>query len=429
MSLYDLPKIESLRLKSFLKNILNFFKSKIFWLVILCIFVSSIFGFLAGFLSFYFYSEIKENLSKINVNSASNNENSYSGTEHFYIPQTTQEEAVVKVVNEASPAVVSVIISKEDPVYEIYYEQINPLFPEIQVPKYRQNGTEKKEVGSGTGFIVSEDGTILTNKHVVLDEKAYYTVVTSDGKKFDAKVLALDPVQDLAIIKIEPGDAMPALKLGDSDKLQIGQTVVAIGNALGEFQNTVSVGVVSGLGRTISASGGGMVETLEDIIQTDAAINPGNSGGPLLNLKGEVVGINTATVEGAQNLGFATPINKAKRDIEQVSGTGKIVYPFLGVRYVLITETIQGKNNLPVNYGVWIQKGSNGEAAIFPGSVAEKAGLKEGDIILEFNGEKITEKNTLAKIIMKYNPGDEATLKILRDKTEEIIEVILGERN
>lgn len=428
MSLYELPKIESIQLKLFLRSILGFLKSKIFWFIILCVFVSSIFGFLAGFSSFYFYSEIKENLSKINVNSISSNENYYSGAEHLYIPQTTQEEAVVKVVNEASPAVVSVIISKDDPVYEIYYEQINPLFPEIQVPKYRQNGTEKKEVGSGTGFIVSEDGTILTNKHVVLDEKAYYTVVTSEGKKFDAKVLALDPVQDLAIIKIESNDVMPALKLGDSDKLQIGQTVVAIGNALGEFQNTVSVGVVSGLGRTISASGGGMVETLEDIIQTDAAINPGNSGGPLLNLKGEVVGINTATVEGAQNLGFATPINKAKRDIEQMGNTGKIVYPFLGVRYVLITETIQGKNNLPVNYGVWIQKGSNGEVAISPGSAAEKAGLKEGDIILEFNGEKITERNTLAKIIMKYNPGDEATLKTLRDKTEKTIEVVLGER-
>lgn len=427
MSLYELPKIEILQLKSGGKTILNFFKSKIFWLIIFCILISSVFGFLAGFSSSYFYPEVRNYLlgTKINLNPGEGN----SSTGVIYIPQTSQEDAVIKVVNDASPAVVSVIISKDSPIYEVYYEQVNPLFPEFQIPQYRQKGTERKEIGSGTGFIVSEDGTILTNKHVVSEEKAYYTVVTSDGKKFDAKVLALDPVQDLAIIKIDSEDVMPTLKLGDSDNLQIGQTVVAIGNALGEFQNTVSVGVVSGLGRTISASGGGMVETLEDIIQTDAAINPGNSGGPLLNLKGEVVGINTAIVEGAQNLGFATPINKAKKDIEQVGHTGKIVYPFLGVRYVLITNAIQAKNNLPVDYGVWIQKGSDGEPAITSGSAAEKAGLKEGDIILELNGEKITEKNTLSKIIMKYGPGDKITLKILRDKAEKIIEAVLGERS
>jgi S1-C subfamily serine protease len=183
------------------------------------------------------------------------------------------------------------------------------------------------------------------------------------------------------------------------------------------------------LGRTITASGGGLVETLEDVIQTDAAINKGNSGGPLLNLKGEVIGINTAMVEEAQTIGFAIPINKAKKDIEQVKTSGKISYPFLGVRYVLINEEIQKKNNLPVDYGAWVQKGSGGEAAIFPGSAAEKAGLKEGDIILEFNGEKITTENTLAKIIMKYNPGDKVTLKILREGKEKIVEVTLGERN
>ncbi len=288
---------------------------------------------------------------------------------------------------------------------------------------------EKKEVGGGTGFIISSDGMILTNKHVVLDKEAEYTVLTNDGKKFPAKVLARDPTQDLAIIKIE-GNDFPVVKLGNSDNLQIGQTVITIGNVLGEFRNSVSVGVISGLGRTISASGGGFYETLEDVIQTDAAINPGNSGGPLLNLKGEVIGINTAMALEAENIGFSLPINKAKKAIEQVKTLGKIVYPFLGVRYVLITDEVQKKNNLPVNYGAWVIKGNNpGEAAIDSNSAAQKAGLKEGDIILEFNGEKITTQNSLAKIIMRYNPGDKVTLKILRGAQEKIVEVILGERN
>jgi serine protease Do len=203
--------------------------------------------------------------------------------------------------------------------------------------------------------------------------------------------------------------------------------VIAIGNALGEFRNTVSVGVVSGLGRKVTASGGGVVETLYDVIQTDAAINPGNSGGPLLNLRGEVIGINFAMAKGAENIGFAIPINYAKKDIEQIKKYGKIVFPFLGVRYVIITDQIQKENNLPVNYGAWVLKGPKGEPAIFPGSAAEKAGLKEGDIILEFNGEKITADNPLAKIITKYQPGDKVSLKILRAKKEITLEAVLGE--
>ncbi len=183
------------------------------------------------------------------------------------------------------------------------------------------------------------------------------------------------------------------------------------------------------MGRTITASGGGLVETLKDVIQTDAAINKGNSGGPLLNLKGEVIGVNFAMAEAAENIGFAIPINKAKKDMEQVMTLGKIVYPFLGVRYILINEKIQKENNLSVDYGALIAAEGKGEPAISPGSVAEKAGLKEGDIILEFNGEKITTENTLAKIIMKYSPGDKITLKVLRERKEEVFEVLLGERS
>lgn len=411
----------------------------------LILFLIIVLAFLAGGLGGivmdrYLYPEFQNYLNKANIEN-------FTGKEDICYSQTSQEEAVVKAVNQVSPAVVSIIVTKDVPIIEQYFynpfEEFEELFGEqffgFEIPQYRQKGIEKKEVGGGTGFIISQEGMILTNKHVVLDEKADYTVFTNDGKKFPATVLVRDPIQDIAILKIEQektnneqGETLksfPTVKLGDSDKLQIGQTVITIGNVLGEFRNSVSVGVISGLGRTITASGGGMVETLEDVIQTDAAINQGNSGGPLLNLKGEVVGINTAMVLEAQNVGFAIPINKAKRDIEQFKTLGKIVYPFLGVRYILINEEIQKENDLPIDYGAWIQKGDQGESAIFSGSAAEKAGLKEGDIILEFNGEKITSENSLAKIIMKYNPGDKVNLKILREGKEKDIEVILDSRS
>jgi S1-C subfamily serine protease len=217
------------------------------------------------------------------------------------------------------------------------------------------------------------------------------------------------------------------LKLGDSDNLQIGQTVIAIGNALGEFRNTVSVGVISGLGRRVTAGDGEIFETIEDVIQTDAAINRGNSGGPLLNLKGEVIGINFAMAQQAENIGFAIPINKAKKDIEQIKTKGKISYPFLGVRYVLVTKEIKEEKNLPVDYGALIIRGERGEDPIFKNSPAEKIGLKEGDIILEFNGEKITTENSLAKIISKYNPGDKVSLKVQRKEKILYFQAILGE--
>ncbi len=240
-------------------------------------------------------------------------------------------------------------------------------------------------------------------------------------------MLARDPFQDLAILKIErekeineQGNltqfSFPVIELGDSDNLQIGQTVIAIGNALGEFKNTVSVGVVSGLDRTITASGAGIVEVIEGVIQTDAAINQGNSGGPLIDLKGRVVGINTATVLEAQSIGFTIPVNKAKRDIEQVKKTGQIIYPFLGIRYRMITPEIKEENDLPADDGAWIS--GDGEPGVVPDSAADKAGLQEGDIILEFNGEKLTAENSLAEVIQKYSPGDRVSLKVLRDGDE-----------
>jgi S1-C subfamily serine protease len=354
------------------------------------------------------------------------------------VPQTTQEEAIISVVKETSPAVVSIVVSKDMPVYEQYY--VNP-FGELgegfgfDIPQYRFKGTQKQEIGGGTGFIISQDGLVLTNKHVVLDDAAEYTILANDGRRFSALVLARDPLQDLAVLKIEAGtvnlESFPVVKLGDSDELQIGQTVITIGNALGELRNTISVGVVSGLGRTITANSGDFVETIEDVIQTDAAINKGNSGGPLLNLRGEVIGINTATVLDAQNIGFAIPVNKAKKDITQIKNSGKIVYPYLGVYYSTLTADLQKTYNLSVDYGAWIGRGPDGKKTaivVVSGSAAEKAGLQQDDIVLELGGEKVTVDVSLSKLIQKNSPGDKVSLRVMRGGSIITLEATLGER-
>jgi serine protease Do len=439
-SIYKLPdiKIPKISLK---KSQKPKGPSKFFWFLVSTTLVAMIFGFLGGALfSLYFEQNIRDYLSFFNVelpeHQFQEGENKEEGVlEKQYI---SQEEAVISAVEKASPGVVSIIVTKDMPVFEEYYsnpfEGFEDFFGEefyFQVPQYRQKGTEEREIGGGTGFIVSQDGLILTNKHVVTDEEAKYTVLTNDGHEFSAEVLARDPIQDIAILKIEKNTSLPVLRLGDSDGLKMGQTVIAIGNVLGEFRNSVSAGVISGLGRTITASGGGLVEVLEGIIQTDAAINKGNSGGPLLNLEGEVIGINTAMALEAENVGFAIPINKAKKDIKQVKELGKIVYPFLGIYYTLVTPELQEEYNLPVNYGAWVGRDASGQKAsspIFPDSAAEEAGILADDIILEFGGEKISLDNSLAHVILKYSPGDEVNLKILRNGEEKMISVVLGER-
>ncbi len=341
-----------------------------------------------------------------------------------------QDELVVSVVKRAAPSVVSIVATKDVPVVERFF--INPfggdpLFEQLQIPQFRQRGTKRQEVGAGTGFIVSADGLILTNRHVVADTGAEYTVFLNDGTKLAARVLARDPVQDLAVMKVERSD-LPVLSLGDSAGVEIGQSVIAIGNALGEFRNTVSVGVISGLRRTVVASSPETgPESLAELMQTDAAINPGNSGGPLLNLRGEVIAINTAIAQGAENIGFAIPINKAKRDIESVKSSGRIVYPFIGVRYIIVTKDIQARQNLPVDYGALVMGDAN-EPAVAAGSPAEKAGLKANDIILEFNGEKIEASHTLATIVGKYKVGDRATLKVRRGADTLELSLTLEER-
>jgi len=347
-----------------------------------------------------------------------------------------EESAVIDAVKKVSPAVVSIIVTKDVPKIEQYWSDpfggsspFGDFFSPFSIPQQRQNGTEKREIGGGTGFIITDNGMILTNKHVVSDKDAEYTVLANDGEKYEAKVLARDDTNDLAILKIEK-NGLPTVELGDSDSIVIGQTVIAIGNALGEFRNTVSVGVVSGLSRSITAGGNvGEAEQLTGVIQTDAAINPGNSGGPLLNIKGQVIGIDTAIAQGAQNIGFAIPINDAKLDIQSVKETGMIRKPYLGVRYTMINKTIQKKNNLDVDYGALILRGAGeGDLAVIPGSPADKAGLVENDIILEVDGIKLNRINSLANIIGKKKIGDKINLKVLHRGEEKTIEVALEER-
>ncbi len=353
------------------------------------------------------------------------------GQSQLYQSQLDLEQAVIDTAKRVSPAVVSIIQTKDVPVIEQYYS--SPFGPDdpfnFLFPQFRQNGTEKQEVGGGSGFIISSDGIIATNKHVVSDAQSEYTVLTNDGKRYPARILARDPLQDLAVLKIEATN-LPTVALGDSNSIQVGQFVVAIGNSLGEFSNTVSFGVVSGIRRNISASGqGGVQETLDEVIQTDAAINPGNSGGPLLNLKGEVIGINTAMATGAENIGFAIPINKVKSNISSVQRTGKITYPFLGVRYVIINNEVQAQRNLSVDYGALVSQGSQGESAITPGSPAEKAGIRTGDIILEANGRKITPDNTLSSVIQSLRSGETIHLKVLRSGQAIDVDAVLSERS
>lgn len=356
----------------------------------------------------------------------------------LYAPTNDYEAAVIDAVKKSTPAVVSIIISEQVPIVEqCPYNPFGDLSPEFQqlfgntpdmTEPCNSGQTQLQEVGGGSGFIISSNGLILTNKHVVSDTNASYTVITNDGTKYDATVLARDPAQDLAVVKIN-ATGLPTISLGDSDGLELGQTAIAIGNALGQYSNTVSVGVVSGLERTVTASDeqSGQEETIQGVIQTDAAINPGNSGGPLLNLQGQVIGIDTAIAEEAQSVGFAIPINRAKHDIASVEATGNIESPFLGVRYLVVTADIAKQQDLATSTGALVRGDSSGPA-IELGSPAAKAGIQAEDIITQVNNQPIDADHVLSDVIDEYGVGDTVTLTIDRGGKIMTLQVTLGKR-
>ncbi|MFC1662659.1 S1C family serine protease [Patescibacteria group bacterium] len=350
-------------------------------------------------------------------NQASSNTNLVNQTQTISIEE---DSATVEVVKSVQPSVVSVIGTQD--LSELQQSPFNFF-------SFGNNPQGEQQVSGGSGFIIRSDGLVLTNKHVVSREGVDYSVVLDDGTSYEATVLALDPTNDIAFIDIE-ADNLPAVTLGDSDALAVGQTVIAIGNVLGRYENSVTRGIISGLSRTIQAGGSsGAPETLEDTIQTDAAINQGNSGGPLLNIAGQVVGVNTAISASGQLVGFAIPINQVKSDIASIENNGKIVRPFLGIRYLLINKQIQNANELSIDHGALVIRGSSDDQlAVVPGSPADIAGLVENDIILEISGREISEDQSLARILAEHQPGDVVSIKYIHDGVEKVSETTLSTR-
>jgi len=320
-----------------------------------------------------------------------------------------EESMVIDIVENNSEAVVTIGVSKLE-----RFSTFNPFDPF----SFFETKEQQIEQDIGTGFIVDSSGLIITNKHVVSDLEAQYRVIAADNQTFEVQNIYRDPSNDLAILKID-GQNLPTTELGNSDNLKVGQFALAIGTALGEFRHTVTTGVISGLGRGVVAGSpfAGYIEELDNVIQTDAAINPGNSGGPLINSAGQVIGINVAVAQGAQNIGFAIPINTAKNMLDNFYQTGKFVRPFLGIRYSLITQKAAILNEIPE--GAYIIE-------VIADSSAAEAGLKPGDIITEIEGEKIKESGqSLAEIINQKKVGDTITIKIWRDGQNQEIKVRL----
>ncbi|HPV70445.1 MAG TPA: trypsin-like peptidase domain-containing protein [Candidatus Magasanikbacteria bacterium] len=343
------------------------------------------------------------------------------------VAASIDSEKIMTVVKKAAPAVVSIVVSKESYLLDNGIKEF--VYPE----ELKKNGEEIKNnqeelVGSGTGFIIRSNGLIVTNRHVVTEKEATLTVVLNDGQRYPAIVLAKDQFLDIALIKIEANN-LPTLTLGNSEKIQLGQTVVAIGNTLGQFQNTITSGIISGINRRVAASdGSGSMTVIDSAIQTDAAVNLGNSGGPLLNLQGVVIGINTAVNLNGQAISFALPVNSIKIIVDSVEKYGHIVRPWLGVRYNLLNKEIAEKNNLILDYGALVTRGEDpSEAAIVEGSPAAKAGLEENDVILEINDQKVTEGNSLSSLIMNYQVGETINLKVWRTGEIKEIPLILEE--
>lgn len=323
-----------------------------------------------------------------------------------------EESVVTKVVEKANLSVVTVSVVRTQAIFN----PLGNLFYNLDIAS-----TKRVEQDIGTGFVIDKSGLIVTNKHVVADTNAKYKVIL--GKEEESEVVNIyrDPVNDLAILKINKNGLVP-VEMGDSDELKVGQTVIAIGTALGEFRSTVTKGVISGLGRGIMA-GGSLVglEKIDNVIQTDAAINPGNSGGPLFDSSGKVIGVNVAVSQSGQNIGFALPINIVKESIEIFGSTGQFERPYLGISYAMITKESAILNEVPA--GAYVQN-------VVVDSPADKSGIKVGDIVVEVDGKKIDDNEiVLATYVNKKKIGEEVKLTVWRDKKEISITVVLEKKD
>lgn len=318
--------------------------------------------------------------------------------------KTAQEDVIASVADKVSPSVVSIVTN---------------------VTTQTIFGAASQQA-AGTGIIVSKDGYILTNRHVVSDASKVQ-VITADGVSYDnVTIVGTDPLNDVAYLKVNGASSLPAVTLGDSSTVRVGQEVIAIGNSLGQYQNTVTSGIISGKGRPVSAGdeSGSSVESLTDLLQTDAAINPGNSGGPLLNTSGQVIGMNTAVAANAQGIGFAIPINATKGTLKLVLAGKGVQRAYLGMRYVEITPAIAKQYDLPVSRGAYV----SGEAgnSVVAGSPADKAGVKDKDIITKINGLTVGVQGGVSSLIGEYAPGDTISLTIMRGGHEQTLKVTLA---
>lgn len=396
-----------------LKNKFKKSKFKSVFLIILIIIISGI----SGFLGSYFQNN-GQNFGKIGVG--------LSNQERIV---TSQSKLISLIAKEVGPSVVSVNVNIRSGSGSVPLDGFG-LFGFSQ---------PEEEQAAGTGIILTTNGLIVTNRHVVPVGTTKVSVTLSNGVQLnDVKIIGRTPQSsslDIAFLKIEnlEGQKLKPAVIGNSSNLQIGQSVVAIGNALGQFHNTVTSGIISGFGRNVQASssacGSGSLsinstfctsEDLTDLIQTDAAINEGNSGGPLVNMNGQVIGINTAIAGGAQNIGFAIPINDVVGLINQVLKTGKFSVPYLGIRYIPLTADVADEYKLSVINGAFIApSGDSSLPSIIPGSPAAKAGLKVGDIIVAVNGTSINQNNSLTGLLYQYTPGQTVNLKVINSKTNQ----------
>ncbi len=330
-----------------------------------------------------------------------------------------EESVVTDVVDKASPSVVTIGVTQTSRISDLFqnpFDPFNQAIPQQPLPRSTQGQNQEQDIGSG--FIISTDGLIVTNKHVVSDTQMKYRVITNDNRSYDVIKIYRDPDNDLAIIKINATNLKP-IEMGDSTKIKVGQTAIAIGTALGEFRNTVTTGVISGVGRGITAGGtfGDVTEKLDNVIQTDAAINPGNSGGPLLNSAGQAIGVNTAVAQQGQSIGFALPINVVKDAVSNFNSTGQFNRPYMGVEFRMITRQMAILNDIPE--GAYV-------ASVVSGSPSDKAGIQADDIITKINGDKLTDTNDLSHVVSGKKVGDTISVEIWRDGKTLTKSVTLG---